>query len=173
METKVEKKISELERKTISLRASLPHNFENKVEVTDGSVTAIYIGSLYFVKPKKVEDRIYVSGGISLSRYELIPYTRTTKRLVRIFPPEYERKTTPMLREKHLWETFEYFSPSNYSQLYTNGVPNEKCRAAIKEKTERKHKVIVSDELMEMVFGPLDKQIADWYQKVTEPQRVK
>ncbi len=182
METKVERKISDLEHKASSPETqyipTLPAEMRNKVEITDGSITAIYIGrfySFYYGKDRRLMDGVmkdvsHVSATVSLSRYELSPYTQTKKKLVRVFPPRYERENVPMVREKLLWRIKKWF----YDEipLFTGGVSTS-YRTVLKEKIERKHKVVVTDELMEMVFGPLEKQVANWFSCVNDSTKVK
>ncbi len=173
METKIERKIEDLEQKIVTPQpptkpsdSVIPSMFSNRIEVTDGSITAIYIGMFshlnYFNnrdESNRHKRRISIWGKAKLVRLEICPKTETIQKLTSIVPPRIEKEYKNSLGEKQLWEA----KLGGYPDLNINGSTRLNYRKQLQEKIAKKYYVKVSDELMSQVFNPLDQKLVDWY----------
>ena len=173
METKIERKIEDLEQKIVTpeqlpntSEPVIPSTFSNRIEVTDGSITAIYIGTFSNLNYYNVRDesnrqkrRISIWGKAKLVRLEICPKTKTIRTLTRIFPPRIKKEYKNSVGEKQLWEA----KLGGYPDFNINGTSRLNYRKLLQEKIAKKHYVKVSDELMSLVFNPLDQMLVDWY----------
>ncbi len=160
---KIERSISELEQ-SIKM-PDLPQSISNSIEVVDGSISAVYRGTFSNFQPVSGQTRgsiSYINGTVKLEKFARENQTRKEKRMAKLFPPRFEYKTVQTLSEKRVWQQ------NIYQILFSNGNPELSYRAILQREITLSSQVKVSNELMELVFGPLDKQIQNWYKQREE-----
>ncbi len=175
METKIEKKISELEQSVvIPERPKLPTEIKNLIEVTDGSVTAFYCGKIIGLaestNPYSPERISITATSVELTRLER-SVTSEVQRYIHLFPPRLEKKTIQREEMKNLWAS--QYSWNTPLLIQENGSGRLQYRAELAKKILSEHKIKVTQELMNLVFDPLNRQIEDWYLAVQDWKREK
>jgi len=175
MVTKVEKKISELEQSVVvPERPKLPTEIKNLIEVTDGSVTAFYCGKIIGLAETTTSygyERISVTATtVELTRLER-SVTNEVQRYIHLFPPRLEKKTIQREEMKNLWAS--KYSWDTPLLIQENSGGRFEYRAELAKKILTEHKIRVTQELMNLVFDPLNKQIEDWYLAVQDWKREK
>jgi len=161
---KIERSISELEQ-SIKM-PELPASMSNSIEVVDGSISAVYRGTFSNFRQSEGTTRwsiSYVVGSVRLEKIVHEPHTTTEKKMVKLFPPRFEYVSTKSSSEKRIWQT-----NLPLQVIFSNGNTSLSYRANLQREIALNAQVKVSNELMEMVFGPLDKQIQDWYRQMEE-----
>ena len=185
---KVEKKISELEQQVIIPEMpALPTNLEKWVEVTDGSVTAYYCASISGLPYQVNESRSELPSSVTAQKVELGRYEKQVinevQRQMQLFPPRLIKKTVQREEMKNIWNSIfqdpvTFFVDTVIKEykplvIFQDGVSYLEYRSELQKKILSEHKVKVSQELLSLVFDPLNKQIEDWYLQVRDWKREK
>ncbi len=164
MEAKrIERSISELETSVEPPEfPAIPRSLSNKIEIVDGSRTAIYTAEI------KIREESYyygiITGYISLGRYDLLVNAKTERKLVSIFPWKVEMKQVPYTEEKLVWN---YLTP-NYCTIFNSDKPDPEYRRTLAEGILGKYKIKVSPELIALAFDPIEQQIEEWCKKYND-----
>ncbi|MBW2990226.1 hypothetical protein KY348_00815 [Candidatus Woesearchaeota archaeon] len=131
----------------------------NELKVEDGDNTIFYLGEmggLYF------DSDLDVRGKVALSRRDKRIETVKKKRLARVFPPKIKVKEVPVKRKYLIWS----FSTHDTEYMVYGGRSNwsSKCgyRSIIKKKALAKG-IVLKDKLLDVVFGPMEREIMEWY----------
>lgn len=145
-------------------------SFVNEMEVIDGDRTFSYIGRAHNL----FMDGLDIRGAVSLEKVEKITETKRVKvKVGGFFSRQYRYRETVVVTEKQVWLVdtgkdnngwaCDYFvsrgeSRTERDQGYT-------YRGALIGKLAN-NKILVSDALLDAVFGPIDQKLLEVYNTV-------
>lgn len=148
--------LMEVKKGELELEFDIPKDLENKIIVKENDQIVEYVGRIYnlHIRP----DSSFF-GNITLTKSILT--NEKKKKFVRLFPPTLElttvtkrKKLWEIKKDPHRWYSFGTLLSGNYDKAgYRQHFKNLALNA----------KKLLTNNLLEAVFGPLDKQLEKIY----------
>jgi hypothetical protein len=159
METITEAKIEDLEGKIDVNKLWQEIDLKNEVVVRDGDKFSVYVGEARYLW---ISLGTNVVGRAVLTRYDRELRMKQKKKVESWLPLIIKKEEVTVAKDKKIWSVDS--SQYNTAHFVYDGKTVFQYRDLLKSRS-RWEGVKLSDQLLELVYSPLDKQIMDWYQK--------
>ena len=152
----------------LDARLSKIKDLRNEVVIPTDKEIAVYVGEAIDLSFDGMDDDI--RGTARLSKYERIKGTRNKTKLIQLFPPKFQTREVPFVKDRKIW-MIDSWNSCNYSflshgKLRTGYDCSSDYRTALKVEATN-HGLILSHKLFEIVFGPIDSKIMEMYKQKT------